>query len=57
MNFLTKAVAQSRGYVPIDRADFIARLIFAHILKVHPASLEDAVIIAREDGLDEAAWS
>ena len=53
VNFLTKARAQPRGHIPIDRANFVARLIFAHIFEVHPASFEDAVVIAGEGGLDE----
>ena len=54
VNFFTKAVPKPRRHVPIDRADLIARLILAHVLEVHPASLEDAVVIAREDRLHEA---
>ncbi len=51
--FLDEGGPEPRGHVPIDRADLVARLIFAHFLEVHPASFEDAVVIAGEDGLDE----
>src|SRR5947209_18402909 len=36
--------SESRGYVPIDRANLVAWLIFAHVFKIHPATFEDAVI-------------
>ena len=51
--FLHEGVAHARGHIPIDRADFIAGLILAHFVEVHPAPLEDAVVIARENGLHE----
>src|SRR5438094_7824212 len=37
-----------RGHVPIDGADFIARLIFAHFIKVHALALENAVVLASQ---------
>src|SRR5258707_2675008 len=42
-----------RSHVPIDCSNFVARLIFAHIFEIHPAALEDAMVIAGEDGLDQ----
>ena len=54
MNFLTNARTHPRGHIPINRANFVAGLIFAHFFEIHPASLEDAVVIAGEGGLDEA---
>ena len=53
--FFDKRGAHPRGDVPIDRANFVAGLILAHILEVHPASFEDTVVIAGEGGLDETA--
>src|SRR5438067_8751740 len=47
--------AEPCRYVPIDRANLIARLIFAHLFKIHPATLEDAVVIAGEGGFDQSA--
>ncbi len=51
--FLHEGVAETRGHVPIDRANLVARLVFADVLKIHPAPFEDAVVIAREGRLDE----
>ena len=53
VNFLTNGVPEPRRHVPIDRANFVARLILAHVLEIHPATFEDAVVIAGEGGLDE----
>src|SRR5206468_2245498 len=36
------------------RANLVARLILAHILKIHSATFEDTVIIAGENGLDQS---
>jgi hypothetical protein len=52
VNFFTNAVP--RRDVPIDRPDFVPWLIFAHILEVHAASFENAVVIARKHRLHEA---
>ena len=46
--FLDERGPHPRRHVPIDRANFVARLILAHFLEVHPASFEDAVVIAGE---------
>src|SRR5205085_931605 len=51
--FFDKGGAEPRGHVPIDGTNLITRLIFAHFIEVHPATLEDAVVIAREDCLHE----
>jgi hypothetical protein len=53
--FLHKGAAHSRSDVPIDRANFVARLIFAHVFKVHSASFENAVVISGERGFDQTA--
>ncbi len=50
---LDESGSEPRRYVPIDRADLVAGLILADLLEVHPAALEDAVVIARENSLDE----
>src|SRR5439155_24959692 len=52
-NLFHERVSKSRGHVPIDCPNFVARLIFAHIFEIHPAALEDAMVIAGEDGLDQ----
>ena len=51
--FFHKGVAEPRRHVPIDRANFVAGLVLAHVLEIHPAPFEDAVVIAREGGLHE----
>ena len=51
--FFHKRGAEARGHVPIDGADFVARLIFAHFIEVHPAAFENAVVITGENGLDQ----
>ena len=53
VNFFTNAVPEPRRDVPIDRANFVAGLILAHVFEVHPASFENAVVIAGEGGLDQ----
>ena len=35
----------SRGDVPIDRAHLIPRLIFTHLVEVHPLPFENAVVL------------
>src|SRR5438874_5763502 len=47
--------SHARGHVPIDRPNFVARLVLAHVFKVHPAPFKDTVVIAGEGGFDEAA--
>src|SRR6266446_3820439 len=49
--FLDEGRAESRRHVPIDRSNLITRLIFAHLVEVHPATLEDAVVITGKDRL------
>ena len=44
----------SRGDIPVDRPNFVARLVFTNVFKVHSAAFEDAVVIAGKCGLDEA---
>jgi nitrite reductase/ring-hydroxylating ferredoxin subunit len=46
-------IVSAEGTDPVDRPNLIPRLIFADIFEVHPAPLEDAMIITRKDGLDE----
>src|SRR5438552_14322423 len=50
--FLYERAAEARRHIPIDRTNFVARLILAHVLKIHPPSLENTVVIAGEGGLD-----
>src|ERR1700722_16435448 len=35
-----------RRHVPVNRADFVARLVFAHLLEIHPLPLEHAMVLA-----------
>ena len=51
--FLHERRPESRGHVPVDRADFIARLILADLIEVHPAAFENAVVIAGKNRLHE----
>ena len=51
--FFDERRPEPRGHVPIDRANFVAGLIFAHLIEVHPASFEDAVVIAGENRLHQ----
>ena len=55
--FFDEGSAKPRGHVPIDRANFVAGLIFAHIFEIHAAPFEDAVVIAGESGLRPDPWS
>ena len=48
-------LAVFRGHVPINRSHLVARLIFAHLLEVHPAAFENAAVLAGERGRDQAA--
>ena len=34
------------GHVPVDGADVVAELVFAHLGELHPAALEDGVVLA-----------
>ena len=43
-----------RRDVPIDGPDIISRLVFAHLVEIHPLALEDAVILARQRLAHEA---
>src|SRR5207247_1152635 len=47
--------AHARSNIPIDTTNFVARLILAHVFKVHSASFENAVVIAGERGFDQTA--
>src|SRR4029434_10523426 len=47
--------AHTRSDVPIDRADFIPRLILPYVFKIHSATFEYAVVIAGERGFDQTA--
>jgi hypothetical protein len=51
--FLHECRAKPRRDVPIDRPYLVTRLVLAHVLEVHPASLENAVVITREHRLHE----
>ena len=50
---LNERAAEPRRYVPIDGPDLVTGLVFADIFKIHSASLEYAVIVAGERGLDQ----
>ena len=41
--------------VPVDQPDFVAGTVFADLVEVHAAALEDGVVFARERFGDEAA--
>ena len=43
---LDERMVHPRGDVPVDRADLVAGLVFAHLVEVHPLALEDAVVLA-----------
>ena len=45
---LDKRMVHPRRHVPIDGADFVARLVFAHLLEIHPLALEDAMVLAAQ---------
>ena len=51
--FFDERVSETGSHVPIDRANVVARLILAHVFKIHSATFEDAVIIPCEDSLDQ----
>src|SRR4029453_6535199 len=53
--FFHEGAAHPRSDVPIYRANFVARLILAHVFKVHAASFENAVVITGECGFDQTA--
>ena len=45
--FFHEGMIHSGGHVPIDRAHFIARLIFTDLLEIHSLAFEHAVVSAR----------
>ena len=45
--------AGAGGDVPVDRADVVARLVLAHLLELHAAPLEGALVLAGEDVGDQ----
>src|SRR5919106_4683545 len=53
--FFYKRGAHPCCHVPIDGAYFIARLILAHIFKIHPTPFKHAVVVPGEGGLDQTA--
>ena len=55
VNFFTNALPMRAVTLPIDRANFVARLILAHVFKIHSASFENAVVIAGERRFDQTA--
>ena len=48
-------LAEPRRHVPVDRAHLVARRVFAHLLEVHPAALEDAPVLPRKRRRDQPA--
>ena len=55
--FLDEGVAEPGGHVPIDRANFVARLIFPDVFEIHPAAFEDAVVICPRKRIARGPWS
>ena len=53
--FFYECGAQARRHVPVDCANFVTWLVFAHIFKIHSSAFEDAVVIAGERGFDQTA--
>jgi len=47
--FLDERLAGPRSDVPVDAPDIVTRLVFAHLIELHPPSLEDAFIFAGQD--------
>ena len=45
--------AGARSHVPVDAPHFIARLVFAHFVEIHAAPLEDRMVLAGHEILDE----
>src|SRR5207249_6240616 len=45
--------AAARGDIPIDRADVVARLIFAHLRELDAPPVKGGVIVAGEPGADQ----
>jgi hypothetical protein len=45
---LDKRMVHPRRHVPVNRTDFIARLVFAHLLEIHALTLENAVVLAAQ---------
>ena len=41
-------------HVPINRAHVIARLVFPHLVKIHPLPLEHGMILPRQRLRDDA---
>ncbi len=55
--FFDKWMIHARRDIPINGADFIPRLVLAHLLKVHALPLsEDAMILSAEGFQKPAAW-
>ncbi len=46
--FFDEGMVHPRRHVPINGADIVARLVFAHLLEVHALPLEDAMILPAE---------
>src|SRR5206468_2044173 len=53
--FFHKRVAHPRRNIPVDGANLVAGLIFPDVLKIHAAAFEDAMVVAGECSLDQAA--
>ena len=46
--FFNERMVHARRDVPINGADFVAGLVFAHLLKIHALPLENAVVLAAQ---------
>ncbi len=42
-----------RRHVPVNRAHFVTRLIFSHLVEIHALAFEDAVVLPGERFADE----
>ena len=49
--------ARASGDIPIDGANVIADLIFAHLIEFHTSPLEDRVVLSSKDIIDQAISS
>src|ERR1035437_2011540 len=52
---LDEETAHPRAHVPVDRAHFVAGLVFAHLGELHALPLEHGVVLADEARVHQAA--
>ena len=46
-------MAGARGHVPVDGADVVAVLVLPDLVELHPAALEDGMVLARQRLVDQ----